>query len=241
MLEVWMKESDNDKSKDYGYDLPDGTVFVKAKIESDELFNSIKEGDINGFSIEIKADIKPTKEEEMTEFSFAKELGKMEAQFENQLTALSNKVESLENENAVLLEALTSFEEKFAGVDELKNAIEIIQKHIESMGASQEEETPVENMTEGEEKSIAPVGEGAVEVQASEEVYEETPAQEEVKEEVTEEFTAEEEVNESQIEEQFAAEQNAEESEESVEDKTVVFDAITPEKVAMINNFFNRK
>ena len=39
MLEVWMKESDNDKSKDYGYDLPNGTVFVKAKIESDELFS----------------------------------------------------------------------------------------------------------------------------------------------------------------------------------------------------------
>ena len=248
MLEVWMKESDNDKSKDYGYDLPNGTVFVKAKIESDELFTSIKEGDINGFSIEIKADIKPTKEEEMTEFSFAKELGKMEAQFENQLTALSNKVESLENENAVLLEALTSFEEKFGGIEDLKTAIASIQKHIDSMGASQEEETPVESMAEGEvemesaEKSIAPAGEAAVEVEATkEEVYEETPVQEEVKEEITEEFAAEEEVNETEIEEQFAAEQKAEEAEESVEDKTVVFDAITPEKIAMINNFFNRK
>lgn len=248
MLEVWMKESDNDKSKDYGYDLPNGTVFVKAKIESDELFTSIKEGNINGFSIEIKADIKPTKEEEMTEFSFAKELGKMEAQFENQLTALSNKLESLENENAVLLEALTSFEEKFGGIEDLKTAIESIQKHIDSMGASQEEETPVESMAEGEvemesaEKSIAPAGETAVEVEATkEEVYEETPVQEEVQEEITEEFTAEEEVNETEIEEQFAAEQKAEEAEESVEDKTVVFDAITPEKVAMINNFFNRK
>ena len=42
MLEVWMKESNNDKSTDYGYDLPNGTVFVKAKIESDELFSAIK-------------------------------------------------------------------------------------------------------------------------------------------------------------------------------------------------------
>lgn len=251
MLEVWMKESENDKSKDYGYELPNGTVFVKAKIESDELFNSIKEGNINGFSIEIKADIKPTKEEEMTEFSFAKELGKMEAQFENQLATLSNKVESLENENAVLLEALTSFEEKFAGVADLKGAIEMIQKHIESMGASQEEETPAENLgyggdeekMESTEKSIAPAGEAAVEVEATkeEEVYEETPVQEEVQEEVTEEFAAEEEVNETEIEEQFAAEQKEQEAEESVEDKTVVFDSITPEKIAMINNFFNRK
>ena len=59
MLEVWMKESDNDKSKDYGYDLPNGTVFVKAKIESSELFKAIKQGEVNGFSIEIQADIKP--------------------------------------------------------------------------------------------------------------------------------------------------------------------------------------
>lgn len=61
MLEIWMKESENDKSMDYGFDLPNGTVFVKAKIESDELFNAIKDGEINGFSIEIKANIKPTK------------------------------------------------------------------------------------------------------------------------------------------------------------------------------------
>ena len=240
MLEVWMKESDNDKSKDYGYDLPNGTVFVKAKIESDELFASIKEGDINGFSIEIKADIKPTKEEEMTEFSFAKELGKMEAQFENQLTALSNKVESLENENAVLLEALTSFEEKFAGVQDLKGAIEMIQKHIESMGMSQEEETPVEAMAAHDEEEKYE----ATEEEVVEEVKEEFEATEEeapAVEQVEESFEAEEEVNETEVEEQFAAEQKAEEAEETVEDKTIAFEGITPEKVNLINNFFNRK
>jgi hypothetical protein len=240
MLEVWMKESDNDKSKDYGYDLPNGTVFVKAKIESDELFASIKEGDINGFSIEIKADIKPTKEEEMTEFSFAKELGKMEAQFENQLTALSNKVESLENENAVLLEALTSFEEKFAGVQDLKGAIEMIQKHIESMGVSQEEETPVEAMAAHDEEEKYE----ATEEEVVEEVKEEFEATEEeapAVEQVEESFEAEEEVNETEVEEQFAAEQKAEEAEETVEDKTIAFEGITPEKVNLINNFFNRK
>lgn len=240
MLEVWMKESDNDKSKDYGYDLPNGTVFVKAKIESDELFASIKGGDINGFSIEIKADIKPTKEEEMTEFSFAKELGKMEAQFENQLTALSNKVESLENENAVLLEALTSFEEKFAGVQDLKGAIEMIQKHIESMGMSQEEQAPVEAMAEHDEEEKYE----ATEEEVVEEVKEEFEATEEeapATEQVEESFEAEEEVNETEVEEQFAAEQKAEEAEETVEDKTIAFESITPEKVNLINNFFNRK
>lgn len=239
MLEVWMKESDNDKSKDYGYDLPDGTVFVKAKIESDELFNSIKEGDINGFSIEIKADIKPTKTEEMSEFAFAKELGKMEAQFEAQINAFSAKLDALENENAVLLEAMTSFEEKFSGVEELKGAIEMIQKHIESMGMSQEEEVSEEAMAEHDEEEKYEVTE-----EVTEEVKEEFEATEEeapAVEQVEESFEAEEEVSETEVEEQFAAEQRAEEAEESIEDKTIEFQGITPEKVNLINNFFNRK
>jgi hypothetical protein len=248
MLEVWMKEGDNDKSQNYGYDLPNGTVFVKAKIESDELFTAIKNGEINGFSIEIKADIKPSNniEENMNEFAFAKELGKMEAHFESTVSSLVKKVESLENENAVLLEAMTSFEEKFAGVQDLKGAIEMIQKHIESMGASQEEEeTPYNEEVMAEEtpeKSIAPVGEAAIEMEETKEEVVEEAAEESFEEtKVEEEFTAEEEVNENEVEEQFAAEQKAEEAEETVEDKTVVFDSITPDKVSMINNFFNRK
>jgi hypothetical protein len=250
MLEVWMKESDNDKSKDYGYDLPNGTVFVKAKIESDELFSAIKGGEVNGFSIEIQADIKPVNNEEMTEFTFAKELGKMEATFEATVAKFEAQIQSLEEENAILLETLTSFEAKFGGVEELKSAIEMIQKHIESMGAPQEEEKEMGEHTEDEKeeemaeeapaKSIAPAGEEAV-VVAQKEEEENYEATEEVAEEVAEEFNAEEEVTEESIEEQFAAEQKAEEAEETVEDKTVHFNGITPEKVAMINKFFNRK
>lgn len=235
MLEVWMKESENDKSKDYGYDLPNGTVFVKAKIESDELFAAIKNGEINGFSIEIKADIKPTNnnEEQMNEFAFAKELGKLEAQFEAMMNKYEAKIEALENENNVLLEAVTSFEEKFAGVDDLKSAIEMIQKHIESMGASQEEEEMGEHKEDEEKEEMAS---DKKEEMASKEEEMGSDKEEEESYEATEE-----EVNETEVEEQFAAEQKEEETEETVEDKTVVFDAITPEKVNLINNFFNRK
>ena len=231
MLEVWTKESDNDKSVDYGYKLPNGTVFVKAKIESDELFTAIENGEINGFSIEIKADIKPTinNEEQMNEFAFAKELGKLEAQFEAMMNKYEARIEALENENNVLLEAVTSVEEKFSSVDELKSAIEMIQQHIESMVAPKEEEVPVEMSAD----------EDADEEEMKDE-YEATE-EEEVVEESSEEFTAEEATNEAEVEEQCAAEQNAEEVEETVEDKTVVFNGITPEKIDMINNFFNRK
>ena len=230
MLEVWMKEGEYDKSMNYGFDLPNGTVFVKAKVESDELFTSIKDGEINGFSIEIKADIKQIykEEEEMNEFSFGKELGKLEAQFESNANKYEARIEALENENNVLLEAVSSFEDKFAGIEDLKSAIEMIQKHIESMEAPVEEEVVEEVM---EEK------------QPEEEVMAEEPVAEEevVENKVEEKYSAEEETNELEVEEQFAAEQKAEEVEETVEDKTVVFSNITSEKVDMINNFFNRK
>lgn len=240
LLEVWMKESENDKSTDYGYNLPNGTVFVKTKIESDELFKAIKDGEVNGFSIEIQADIKPVNnKEEMTEFTFAKELGKLEAQFESMATNYEAKINSLQEENAVLLEAMTSFEEKFNGMDELKTALETIQKYIESANApKEEEEIPAdmsadadkddeEKMAEKPEKEVAPVGEDAVEVESSKEEEEKYEATEEV-------------VNESELEEQFAAEQKAEEAEETVEDKTVVFNGITPEKMNIVNDFFSR-
>ena len=231
MLEIWMKESDNDKSKDYGFELPNGTVFVKAKIESDELFNAIKDGEINGFSIEIAANITPTNKEEMTEFSFAKELGKLEAQFEAMTNKFQERIEGLESENEILLSALTSFEEKFAGVEDLKSAIEMIQKHIESMGdmAKEEDEEKEEMAQDSKEEDEM----------KEEEKYEAT---EEVTKEVTEveeNFEAEEEVNEQEVEEQFAAEQT-EEVVAEVEDKTINFEQITTDKVNLINKFFPR-
>jgi len=51
-VESWIKEGDSDKSNMYGFDLPIGTWFVKMKIENDELWNKIKEGELKGLSIE---------------------------------------------------------------------------------------------------------------------------------------------------------------------------------------------
>jgi len=51
-VESWIKEGDSDKSKLYGYDLPNGTWFVKMKIENDELWQEIKSGSLRGLSIE---------------------------------------------------------------------------------------------------------------------------------------------------------------------------------------------
>ena len=51
-VESWIKEGDMDKSKLYGFDLPNGTWFVKMKIENDELWDKIKSGELKGLSIE---------------------------------------------------------------------------------------------------------------------------------------------------------------------------------------------
>jgi hypothetical protein len=51
-VESWIKEGDQDKSKLYGYDLPNGTWFVKMKINNDDLWKKIKDGELKGLSIE---------------------------------------------------------------------------------------------------------------------------------------------------------------------------------------------
>ena len=51
-VESWIKEGDSDKSKLYGFDLPNGTWFVKMKIENDELWQKIRSGELKGLSIE---------------------------------------------------------------------------------------------------------------------------------------------------------------------------------------------
>lgn len=55
MLEYWIKEDKEDKSNKYGFqDLPVGTLFMKCKIEDDAVWDGIKNGELNGFSIEAK-------------------------------------------------------------------------------------------------------------------------------------------------------------------------------------------
>ena len=51
-VESWIKEGDQDKSKLYGFDLPNGTWFVKMKITNDDLWQKIKAGELKGLSIE---------------------------------------------------------------------------------------------------------------------------------------------------------------------------------------------
>lgn len=52
IVESWVKLSENDKSVDLGIDAPNGTWFIGAKIENDDIWEGIKSGEMKGFSIE---------------------------------------------------------------------------------------------------------------------------------------------------------------------------------------------
>jgi hypothetical protein len=52
VIESWIKEDMEDKSNKYGYDdLPIGTWFVSMKVKNDEVWNKVKNGELNGFSV----------------------------------------------------------------------------------------------------------------------------------------------------------------------------------------------
>jgi len=52
VIESWIKEDEHDKSSKYGYEsTPIGTWFVSMKVKNDEIWNKVKEGQLNGFSV----------------------------------------------------------------------------------------------------------------------------------------------------------------------------------------------
>lgn len=51
LVESWITCA-NDKSRDYGFDLPEGTWFGLMKCENEQVWNDVQEGKYKGFSIE---------------------------------------------------------------------------------------------------------------------------------------------------------------------------------------------
>lgn len=65
LAENWIVEGDNDKSKNYGFDLPIGSWFGIAKIDNSEVWEQlIKSEDLKGFSVELLSGYTLSKEEE---------------------------------------------------------------------------------------------------------------------------------------------------------------------------------
>lgn len=52
VVESWIVESEKDKSRHYGLDVPVGTWMISVKCSNDEVWEKVKNNDISGFSIE---------------------------------------------------------------------------------------------------------------------------------------------------------------------------------------------
>ena len=223
MLEVWMKETDQDKSNSYGFNLPIGTVFVKAQVESDALWADIKSNELNGFSIEIKSDIVEQKMSSEMDFKFAVELGERIAKLE----AIVSKVAE---DHSAVMELWAETQEKFSAAEETEQPQEV----AEEMSA---EEVAVEAAPVAEE---APAVEEPVEVALAEEAPEVVENQEA---ELSAENQESEENSVQEAELALSAEQEGAEasSNEVAEDKTRNFERITSEKVNMIDKFFGKR
>lgn len=71
--EIWIKESENDKSVDFGIEESIGTAFMKVKVNDERIWHQIKESGLNGFSVELDASIV-----EKNELLFKQEIPKIE-------------------------------------------------------------------------------------------------------------------------------------------------------------------
>ena len=58
VAQSWVIEGDQDKSRNLGFDLPEGTWFGAVKVKDSEFWNDkIKNNEVKGFSVEILADL----------------------------------------------------------------------------------------------------------------------------------------------------------------------------------------
>lgn len=152
LAESWIKTSENDKSVDYGFDCPIGTWFVAAKIDSIDLWDSIKKGERKGFSIESWVDL-----EEIIENKDKKE---------NDMSKQKTNLETMEVNDGfweklkgIIAEAMgTSKDDETVedAVEEAKAEADPVEEVVEA-----EEETPDVPVEEVAQDVIDTVEEGA--------------------------------------------------------------------------------
>lgn len=144
LAESWIKTSENDKSVEYGFDCPIGTWFIAAKIDSIDLWESIKKGERKGFSIESWVDL-----EEIIENKDKKE---------NDMSKQKTNLETMEVNDG--------FWDKLKGIIAEAMGTSKDDKTVEdAVEEAKAEADPVEEVVEAEEQtSEVPVDEVAKEV-----------------------------------------------------------------------------
>ena len=77
MVESWIKEGDNDKSDYYGLQAPIGSWIVTMKVNDPKIWDGVKKGEFNGFSVESLVSLEDFKINKLKD-NMAKEDIKME-------------------------------------------------------------------------------------------------------------------------------------------------------------------
>jgi hypothetical protein len=170
ILEYWIKESENDKSKDYGFDDPIGTAFVKLQVVSDLIWEDVKQNQLTGFSIEIDSNLIKTKEEMTENLKFAVEMGERFAKLESEISSLKNTIEVLMSAMEEKEEVQESEEQLEEVAEEAPAAEEVVEEEVKEEEKVEEklsEETNEEASVEEAELKLSEEQEG---VETEEEV-----------------------------------------------------------------------
>lgn len=134
LVESWIKTSDNDKSNEYGMDVPVGTWMCSMKVNNDEVWQRVKGGELRGFSIESFVNLDEInlhkQDKDMTKVNL--ETVEINETFWDKLKSIIADAMGASKEDAIV-------EEK---VDEVKEEIEVVAEE------NMEEEVPAEEVAE---------------------------------------------------------------------------------------------
>jgi hypothetical protein len=80
VVESWVTTGAHDKSMNYGFELPEGTWMIGVKVDDDNTWQAVKNGEVKGFSIE--GWFAPMSETNVTEKDLEKLLAELAEQLE---------------------------------------------------------------------------------------------------------------------------------------------------------------
>jgi hypothetical protein len=83
VVESWVTTGSHDKSMNYGFELPEGTWMIGVKVDDDNTWQAVKNGEVKGFSIE--GWFAPMSETDVTEKDLEKLLAELAEQLEMNL------------------------------------------------------------------------------------------------------------------------------------------------------------
>lgn len=165
LVESWIKTSENDKSNDYGMNLPIGTWLVSMKVENEDVWGRVKSGELRGFSIESFVNL--------DEINLHKQDKNMT---EEKLEAIQVDDNFWDKLRSIISNALGKPQES----EEVEKTVGEIVDEMEIEGGSKDEKPRVEEMAEEVEAPVDEVAPMIDEIAKDviEEVNEQAPTEE---------------------------------------------------------------